>query len=292
MAEINITLFNKRRTAELAARIRDNHDQIAVMEPEVQQMAEDIEQNRARGEEVASQLEALDTQLTMAENIRADIEARLAQAKKPVLVNAKKKVKGLDITALVVLAVALVAIGALVLTYFLLDSAERNIILELICVGGVALITELIVGIIRGTTYRRAKKKNRTAVSEYEQYMSKQRMLLDEQMVRIAQFSAKREELIAEQEQIGVDGEDLVRRQALKAKECESLKAELERLYADCISAPDYRNIEFVDFLTGVLRSDLVDSLRDAIFLYEKNNKYNELMQKLDALLLGEFEEE
>ncbi len=292
MAEINITLFNKRRTAELAARIRDTHDRIEVMEPSVQQMSEEIEQNRERGEEVVSQLEALDGQLSMAENIRADIEARLAQAKKPVLVNAKKKVKGLDIAAIVVLAVALVAIGALVLTYFLLDSAERNILLELICVGGVALITELVVGIIRGTSYRKTRKKNRTAVSEYEQYMSKQKVLLGEQVERIAQFSAKREELVAEQEQIGIDGEELVKKHALKVKECGALKAELERLYADCISAPDYRNIDFVDFLIAVLRSDLVDSLRDAIFLYEKNNKYNELMQKLDELLLGEFEEE
>lgn len=292
MAEINISLFNKRRTAELAARIRDVHDQIEVMEPSLQKMQEDIEQVRALSEDISTQLEVLDEQAVMAQNIKADIEGRISGAKKPVTVNVKKKVKKFDITAVIILAVAALALGALALTYFLIDSTERDILFELIVVGGAAVVAEFILGIIRGTTYKKLNKANRTAVSEYERYMSKQRVLLDEQLARIGQFGIKREELVAEQAQAQDDLEELAKKYALSTKECENLKTELDRLYADCISAPDYRNVEFVDFLATVLRSDLVDSLRDAIFLYEKNNKYNELMAKLDALLPAQSEDE
>ena len=291
MAEINISLFNKRRTAELAARIREVHDQIEVAEPALQKMAEDVEQTRALADDISTQITVLDEQLVMAENIKADIEARVATAKKPTPISVKKKVRKLDITAVVILAVAAVALGALALTYFFISSENRDIIFELICVGGAAMLAEIIIGIVRSARYKKITRTNRASASEYEKYVSKQRVLLDEQIMRIGQFGVKREELVAELAQAEENAAELIKKQALSAKDCENLKTELARLYADCIPAPDYRNIDFADFLATVLRSDLIDSIRDAIFLYEKNNRYNELMAKLDRLIPAESEE-
>ena len=241
---------------------------------------------------IKSVVEELDAQLSMAEEIKTDIEDRLSRAQKPKPIKVKKKLKKFDICAVIIMGVTLMAIGALVLTYFLMDNAERNILWELLCVGGVGLVIELIIGIIRYSCYRKATVANRTALAAYNDYVSAQQALLDGQLERIGGFTARRDELVDECGRIDAEGGELIKQHALKSKECQSLKAELARLYEDCISAPDYRHIDFVDFLAGLLRSDLVDSLRDAILFYEKKNKYNELMAKLDALLSGQLEEE